>query len=330
MPLEACTDSGEVLGIIAYTGAHPAPLPAGLPALAVPAAMLWPARPVALVLRGGAAAGGHHGRVQFRHDGEHLFGVIELAEPPGAGLDAHLATPLQQLAEAAYRELFGTLDALGYPALLRVWNYLGAINLESHGLERYRQFNIGRQHAFAAAARAFTGEVPAACALGTPAGPLQVAFLAGREPARPVENPRQTSAYHYPAEYGPRSPTFSRAALTGSPDAPLLFVSGTASIVGHRSLHLGDVAAQTRESLANIAAVVAEAGRLAGGGKLPALDALFYTVYVRHAGDLAAVQAEFADILPGARVIFMQADICRSNLLVEIEASGGHPPEIPQ
>jgi hypothetical protein len=58
------------------------------------------------------------------------------------------------------------------------------------------------------------------------------------------------SAYDYPRQYGPAAPSFSRAALT--PD-PLLLISGTASIVGHASVHLGDVTAQLEETLANLA-----------------------------------------------------------------------------
>ena len=49
----------------------------------------------------------------------------------------------------------------------------------------------------------------------------------------PVENPRQVSAYRYPREYGPQSPTFARALLPPSPRVPLL-LSGTASIDGKR------------------------------------------------------------------------------------------------
>ena len=38
----------------------------------------------------------------------------------------------------------------------------------------------------------------------------------------------------------------------------MLFVSGTASIVGHETQHRGDVVAQTRETLANLSSVLAE------------------------------------------------------------------------
>ena len=141
---------------------------------------------------------------------------------------------------------------MGYPHLARLWNYLPQINVETDGLERYRQFNSARRNALIAYRRDLTGNVPAACALGSVTGsPLVIYFLASRQAATAVENPRQVSAYEYPAQYGPK-PAFSRASILGN----TLFISGTASIVGHETVHVGDVTAQTRETLANIEALV--------------------------------------------------------------------------
>src|SRR5213082_3849534 len=61
--------------------------------------------------------------------------------------------------------------------------------------------------------------------------------------------------------YGSHSPLFSRATLLRQSGGLALFISGTASIVGHTSLHVGDTVAQTRETLANIEALRAEIGR---------------------------------------------------------------------
>ena len=165
---------------------------------------------------------------------DRLYGVLELDEAAFRG-DA-TCPPLQAASAEAYRRIFRLLDAQGLPHLWRVWNCLSDINAETHGLERYRQFNIGRQDAFLDSHRGATGNVPAASAIGLAGGPLSVAFLAGATPALAVENPRQVSAYLYPADYGPRSPTFSRAVRATLSGQAALFVSGTASIVGHLSL----------------------------------------------------------------------------------------------
>ncbi len=286
-------------------------------ALSVPAPLLaGPAGGVTVARLSSAAHAGETDGLRWMADGDLLFGVIRLAET-GAG-DVVAATT-----EAAYRRIFATMAALGYPVLVRVWNYLAGINREQDGVERYRSFNAGRQQAFAAAGRALVGRVPAACALGLSAGPLCIAFLASRQPMAALENPRQWSAYNYPVDYGARSPTFSRAALLQIDGVEQLFISGTAAIVGHRSCHPGSVIAQAEETVANLRAIVDSANRALERSAFAA-DQLDYVVYLRHADDLPQVRALLLAQLgaPAQRIFFVQADICRAELLVEIEASG--------
>lgn len=254
--------------------------------------------------------------ISYRRAGPLLYGVIELDESAFAEADS----PLQAATEEAYRRIFRLIEREGLPHLWRVWNYLADINRESDGLERYRQFNIGRQDAFIEFSRGATGNVPAACAIGLAGGPLSIAFMAGNQPAVPVENPRQVSAYNYPASYGPRSPTFSRAALVYLPGQEILFISGTASIVGHQTVHPGDVAGQCEESLANVAAVLAAASA-ASRGVTYRLETLCYRVYVRHVEDFPVIRdILLARLGAAAEIVYLQADICRSDLLIEIEA----------
>jgi enamine deaminase RidA (YjgF/YER057c/UK114 family) len=259
--------------------------------------------------------------IAWRRAGDILFGVIDLDETAFSAVADR--SPLQAASEAAYHRIFRLLDTQQLPHLWRVWNYMADINAETHGLERYRQFNIGRQAAFVAHHRSASGNVPAACAIGLTGGPLSIAFLAGLAPAVPFENPRQISAYHYPAEYGPRTPLFSRAALVHPPGQEILFVSGTASIVGYQTVHPDDVVAQCHEALANIAAVVAEANRAARSRSFT-LDELVYRVYVRHAADFPVIRDTLAPLVGGADVLYVQADICRADLLLEIEAMASH------
>lgn len=285
--------------------------------LAVATPVLMPADLDQLVERwstAGTVVCGQSGDLICRHDNELLFGCIRLTESATADLEANTAS--------AYRQIFAALDAHGFPHLWRVWNFIPHINAEAAGLERYRRFNVARQQAFAEAGRAALDAVPAASAVGCGGTALAIYFVAGRAAPLPIENPRQLSAYLYPAEYGPRSPLFARASLAPHADGELLFISGTASIVGHRTLHVGDVRAQTRESLANIDAVLAEAN--ARAQRRFERGDLAFKVYVRHSADVPAIAQELESWLAGAEAIFLQADICRADLLVEIEASGGH------
>ena len=259
------------------------------------------------------------GLIRHHDDGQWLHG--EACVPmPATG------TALQALTQQLYGDLFRVLRAHGGRHLLKLWNYLPRLNDDLDGLEVYRHFNIGRQQAFLdAGAAAFDG-APAACALGTADGLLTLSFLAGPVAPQPVENPRQVSAYRYPDTYGPRSPTFSRAALVSlAPGRQTLFISGTASIVGHASVHPGDVVRQTEETLRNLHAVLDAAHALTPARF--ALERLSHTVYVRHAADLDAVRTVFeravgADSPAAREAVYLRADVCRRELLVEIECHG--------
>lgn len=256
-----------------------------------------------------------HGNIRYRRSENLLFGVIELAEAPCD------PAPLRHATESAYRQIFALLDELGFSFIYRFWNYMADINGVSQGLERYRQFNLGRQDAFLAFGRNVAGELPSACALGLEQGPLQIAFLAGNLSAQAIENPRQVNAYDYPEDYGPRSPTFSRASLLRLPEGEILFISGTASIVGHRTLHPDDVLGQTRETLSNLEALITEANRTIDHRMFDP-SRLVYRVYVRHAADMPAICEELKKLSgKETTAVFLQADICRDDLLLEIEAT---------
>ena len=152
---------------------------------------------------------------------------------------------------------------------------------------------------------------------------LQVYWLAAREPGLPLENPRQVSAYRYPREYGPQSPTFARALLPPSPRVPLL-LSGTASIVGHASQHADSLRAQLDETLTNLDSLLG-AARERAPTLSPHLDGTSrLKVYVRDAADADAVAAQLEARL-GTRVpwLMLHADVCRRELLVEIEGMHG-------
>ena len=52
------------------------------------------------------------------------------------------------------------------------------------------------------------------------------------------------------------------------------------------------------------------------------MDALKLKVYVRHAADLGAIQGVLSRELRAHSLLYLQADVCREDLLVEIEATG--------
>ena len=53
------------------------------------------------------------------------------------------------------------------------------------------------------------------------------------------------------------------------------------------------------------------------------LDRLKFKVYVRQPSDLGAIEGALAQSLPStAAIVYLRADVCREDLLVEIEATG--------
>jgi len=252
----------------------------------------------------GTATPERHGPLQLVEHDDVLFAAWQ---GPGAGLRANT--------RRAYRELLAACRERGFEHPARIWNYFGDIHGEEDGLERYQAFCIGRAEALEELEIPL-GSMPAATAIGTDHPDLFIYLIATRQPATAIENPRQVSAYHYPERYSPKSPGFARATRLDTADGPLLLISGTASIVGHESRHAGDVAAQTRETLANLQALHEAAGRDLPG---PA----WLRVYLRDARDRSVVAGilgeHYRDTHPSPVVQWARGDVCREELLVEIE-----------
>jgi chorismate lyase/3-hydroxybenzoate synthase len=255
---------------------------------------------------------GFEGLVRYSTDGEFLLGAVEIDERAFGGI--------APAAEAAYAAVRRFQLNCPYPHLLRMWNYFDDINQGAGDQERYRQFCVGR----AAALSAFpTRDFPAATAIGRRDGDstLQVYWIAGKRAGLPLENPRQLSAYRYPRQYGPAAPSFSRAMLVSD---DLVMISGTASIIGHASHHLGNLRGQTEETLTNLESVLQRAA--ACSTAIPArLDSQsLLKIYLRDATQADLVDTVLRERLPqDVAYLVLEADICRADLLVELDCIHG-------
>ncbi len=245
---------------------------------------------------------GRDGLIQFAAAGHYLAGQVLIDEQAVGGLAA--------AASAAYEAISRFTLRGGHRHLLRMYNYFSAINTGAGDAERYKQFCSGRAAGFQALS---DRSWPAATAVGRQddSGLLQVYWLASDEPGRPVENPRQMSAFHYPRQYGPSPPHFSRAMQV----ADGMLISGTASVLGHCSHHLDDLPAQLDEILRNLASL-----RQAGNSPAPGRGTLF-KIYLRNAAAAGFVANYLrAHLPPRVQFLILGADICRRELLVEIDA----------
>jgi chorismate lyase / 3-hydroxybenzoate synthase len=250
---------------------------------------------------------GVDGHVRWSSDGTYSIAIVELPESDHGGI--------ADAARLAYVSVIDWVRSSATPNLLRVWNYFDAINDGQDDNERYRQFCSGRAAGLGAA---FAGNYPAASAIGTSSGKnmLQVYALASRASGVPVENPRQCSAWRYPRQYGPTAPGFARA-MRAPTQFPQLYISGTAAVVGHESHHAGDIKAQLDETLTNLESLLQSAQSKTMLGKGPC-DVL--KVYLRRADDAkwmySALRSRLGDDVP---LLLLQGDICRAELLLEID-----------
>ncbi|MFF7726182.1 FkbO/Hyg5 family chorismatase [Streptomyces sp. NPDC008001] len=308
----------HVLGTVAFGERTGLSLtPQGHPELAIPMSSAGFDSFREVWTTGAEPATGTRGKLAFTHDGEYLFvsGTIDPLPVYGPTV------------REVYEDAFALVNELGYPHIFRMWNFVGdIIGANAEGMEIYQDFVAGRAEAFASYGDG-TGHMPAATGIGTRGEGISFTLLACRE-GRPqhVENQRQTPAYHYPEQYGPKPPSFARAtrlhpAGAGQGDGAL-FVSGTAAILGHETVHRGDIGKQTDVVLENIAELIGgpnlAAAGLDEGHELK--DLRLVKVYVRHEADLPAVRDRCAAAFgPDTEVMYMNVAVCRDDLLVEIE-----------
>ena len=219
----------------------------------------------------------------------------------------------------AYAELILQVRASSHPYLIRIWNYMADINAGDQDAERYRQFCVGRAQAVDAE---FNNPPPAATAIGYNGENvgLFVIALCSNTKALALENARQTPAWQYPRQYGKVSPGFSRGALLNvESSSPILLASGTASIVGHASKHMDDVAEQCRESLRNLRTLLDE-GEKQSGARFDFSACQALRVYVRDPAQLATIQAVFEQSgIPAGNIVYVHGEVCRRELAVELE-----------
>lgn len=255
---------------------------------------------------------GCEGEIQYSKTDRVLFGCLQLEEARFSGME--------QATYHAYRSILACQQRHGYPYLLRTWNYLPDIHREEGGLERYRAFCLGR-HRILETTPYFEHHLVAATAMGTPNARMLIYFLAAGKPGFRIENPRQVSAFHYPSRYAPRSPSFSRATLKSWGTEAHLYISGTASIVGHETQHVGDPLAQLDETLDNLQALINNARSLHRLKISDLAELSLVKAYLRRGSDAASITQRLQARLGGSvPTLFLQGDICRNDLLVELEA----------
>ena len=201
----------------------------------------------------------------------------------------------------------------GYVHLVRAWNVIPRIKQIENGEERYKTFCTGRRRAFDYFD--FTSlDYPAATGVGSKIETAAFVFFASKIKAIPLSNPVQMEAYHYPKQYGAISPSFARANLHGKS----AFISGTASIRNHETLFVDDLANQARITVENLKILCEKIGQ--SNTKTDVFEKCQWRAYVRDKKNLVQITVALTDLgMDPSQIVFLEADICRKELLLEIE-----------
>jgi len=223
----------------------------------------------------------------------------------------------------------------GYEQVVRTWFYLGGITDPEGDGQRYFEFNRARSDAYSRIA--FYGSLlepgardavfPVSTGIGMNGGGMLAgcaALQTRRSDARLVqlENPQQTPAYAYHPRYSVESPKFSRGLALVLGKYITTWISGTASIVNSESRYPGDIRRQTEQTIENIERLLTgENFALHGLGdvKTDLHDLAKIRVYLKRPEDFSACKAICERRFGSVPAIYAVADVCRPELLVEIE-----------
>lgn len=256
-----------------------------------------------------------------------------------------LALELQRQTTLAYNAIHQTLMGEKKRHPVRMWNWVPGIHTKLPGdVDRYMVFNAGRYCAYYdwySKEAELEASIATATAVGHDRDDLVIQVLATDRPGIPIKNPRQSQSYRYSNRFGPMPPCFARATLTSqeSTDLPDLLLGGTSSVCGENSIHNGDVAAQTQETLINMAHLIAAGRRRRSSGsngpdstddqsrcdlteELRRFESLrIFHEKVEDATAILDTVVPYVEHLDPRHIELVQADICRPELLVEIEGT---------
>ncbi len=278
-------------------------------------------------------------------------GGMTWAQVGGIEPDPEITTPYEQTLNV-FEKMKALLESQGFrfENVLRTWIYQRDIVGLEQGVERYAEMNrarlqffgtMGADGKFIRFGEGFTildssgnpitkstSIPPASTGIGTSGkkrdlvmgcvalipsenGDMRIQFL---------ENPDQISAYSYPdqvlgnvSEGQKAVPLFSRGLAAMFGDFKIIFISGTASIKNKETVHIGDIDRQTDTTIENIGLVLGRAGATLK-------NIVQLTAYIKRQKDYESVRSRVEREFPGISCLYLIGDVCRPELLVEIEA----------
>jgi len=225
-------------------------------------------------------------------------------------------------------------EQMSFNNIIRQWNFIGSILEFKNDNQNYQIFNKVRSDNYLKYRTVHS--FPAATGVGMKFGGVFLDFFAVKSDNNlkliAIDNPDQIRPYDYsqkvlkgqPAEGEKinQPPQFERAVYLVNNTGSALYVSGTASIIGQDTIGIGDIVRQTEITIENIGKLSdsERIGHLTGNKDFCSANLILLRVYIKNQSDFAKVKSICLEHFPDIPIVFIEADICRDNLLVEIEA----------
>lgn len=215
-------------------------------------------------------------------------------------------------------------EGLSMSNIVRQWNYLENITGEElFSKQRYQEFNDVRSNIYGNSF--ICNGYPSATGIGTQFGGIQIeidALSNSNDYSHRIDNPNQRAAYEYSSKVlvgdkGKTTPKFERARSVSLQSDGWIYISGTAAIRGEETIE-ANAGKQAELTLDNIRILLSNS-TLKEYGIIGNVELKSLRVYIKHSIDISLVKQCIESSYPSLEVIYVNADICRENLLVEME-----------
>lgn len=221
-------------------------------------------------------------------------------------------------------------EGLSLSDIVRQWNYvpgiLEIVQTQGKSIQHYQIFNEVRKEWYSKTL--FVDGYPAATGIGVKTGPFSIDFIAtSPNPSLRkigLYNPKQVNAYHYAQQHligdtlqgeQKNPPLFERAKMLESNNELQVFVSGTAAILGQETVGVDDVQKQTEVAINNMLELVSP-------GVTRSNQTFHFNhirVYIKDVAFRDTIKTLCETQFPHISKSLVLADVCRNNLLMEIE-----------
>jgi enamine deaminase RidA (YjgF/YER057c/UK114 family) len=252
----------------------------------------------------------------------------------GCGLGTILEkSDIQKQGNVAFDQMQQVLnnENISFGNVIRQWNYIKDIVGYTGEDQHYQIFNDIRSAYYKKAT--FKNGYPSATGIGMSHNGVIIDFIAlvpvSDTNIIPIKSPVQADAHQYSENVLAQNttstakkttPKFERAKIVLNKNQGTIYVSGTAAIKGELSSDQFEIKQQTSLTIENIYQLVSNGNLTLQGinGSFVATPQ-YFRVYIKNRSDFKLVQDIVSKKLGKIPVLYVEADICRPELVVEIE-----------